>query len=57
MSDDIPVPVLGPIVRHEGRGRAIEIAGGRLETLPAQLAFLERLTAAISLNLAEGKSS
>jgi len=52
MTMDIPLPVLGPIIRHEGRGRAIEISAGRLETRKAQLAFLERLTAAINLNLA-----
>jgi hypothetical protein len=54
---DIPLPALGPILRHEGRGGPIEIAGGRLETMFAQLAFLAELARAVSLNLQEGSKS
>lgn len=53
---EIPPPALPPIVRHEGRGCAIEISPGRLETLQAQLAFLAELTRAVTLNLQEGSS-
>lgn len=53
----IPNPVLGPILRHEGRGRPIEISAGRLETLQAQLAFLAELARAVTLNLNEGAVS
>lgn len=52
----VPPPRLPPIVRHEGRGRAIEISAGRLETLQAQLAFLAELARAVTLNLQEGSS-
>jgi hypothetical protein len=48
---EVPTPILPPIVRHEGRGRPIEIAGGRLETIQAQLAFLAELARAIAINL------
>lgn len=48
---DIPTPRLPPIVRHDGRGRPIEISGGRLDTLAAQLRFLGDLTRAVHLNL------
>lgn len=52
----VPPPRLPPIVRHEGRGRPIEIAGGRLQTIQAQLAFLAELARAVTLNLQEGSS-
>lgn len=55
-SADIPVPALPPIVRHEGRGRPIEISAGRLQTIQAQLAFLAELSRAVTLNLQEGSS-
>lgn len=57
-TDPIPPPILPPIVRHDGRGRPIEISGGRLETLQAQLRFLAELTRAVHLNLvSEGERS
>lgn len=51
---DIPLPALPPIVRHEGRGRPIEISGGRLDTLQAQLGFLAELARAVQINLNQG---
>lgn len=56
MTPEIATPRLPPIVRHEGRGRPIEIAGGQLQTIQAQLAFLAELARAVTLNLQEGSS-